>query len=675
MSDPSDSPDSQAGALQQSLRASWRKWRGGADDLLPRSIEVMQSHRVLVIRILVVIHDCLIGFAAYLAAAHLIASANGAAVNALGDATVFMFLIGGVSVAFGLNRGLWRYSSIPELLAIGNTAIASVGLLLVSRAVAGIPDMVWQAVVVAGAFVVIGLSATRLAYRLWRNLRVRREGAAKPTAAVLFGATANAEAFIKSLSDQPNLNYRALAVFDDRHRRAGLRIRGVPVVDTIAELDALADAAERREQPVDSVILTRENNRFQSSALDAVIQWAGARDIRLLRLPDLSKIHTANPKAFEPYPLKIEDLLSRPYKSLDTSAARRLLSGQTVLVTGAGGSIGSELCRQILKMHPGRIVLVDHSEFNLYRIGQELEDCATTTEVVARLGNVRSEPRVRAIFEEFRPDYVFHAAALKHVPLVEAQPIEGLNTNVLGTCHVAHAARDAGAKALVLISTDKAVNPTNVMGATKRLAERYCQMLDQQGGMRCITVRFGNVLGSSGSVVPRFERQIRSGGPITITHPDIVRYFMTVSEACHLVLHASAMAAKNTDERGFVHILDMGDPVKIVDLAKRMIVLSGLRPGDDIELEFVGLRPGEKLYEELLSDSETRIETGFPGVVAVGSKVIDVGAAPRILEDIRAVIASSEDRAARQLLQALVPEADLTVDQQAAPFTDVRASA
>jgi O-antigen biosynthesis protein WbqV len=339
------------------------------------------------------------------------------------------------------------------------------------------------------------------------------------------------------------------------------------------------------------------------------------------------------------------------------------VQGRRVLVTGAGGTIGSELARQVAALGPALLVLLDNGEFALWQIDIELADSHPAVPRRTVLADVRDEPRLRLLMEELRPELVFHAAALKHVPMVEANPLEGLLTNAAGTRHVADSARAAGVRAMVLISTDKAVNPSSLMGASKRLAEKYCQGLDiaargPAGGMRCITVRFGNVLGSTGSVVPLFQRQLARGGPLTVTHPDMRRYFMTVREAVGLVLQASVVGSGDTALRddGGIFVLDMGEPVKIVDLARQMIRLAGLRPETDVEIRFTGLRPGEKLFEELFHGREPPTPTGHPGLLMASPRTADPAIVGRAIDEIAAACRGGNARLALALLGRIVPE-------------------
>ncbi|MEM8986316.1 MAG: polysaccharide biosynthesis protein [Pseudomonadota bacterium] len=358
--------------------------------------------------------------------------------------------------------------------------------------------------------------------------------------------------------------------------------------------------------------------------------------------------------------LEPSQLLERPAKRIDKRASRKFITGKRVLITGAGGTIGSELVRQVLAFEPEHLTIVDNSEFNLYQIDLELRERSHKIARMTRLADVCRRNHLDRIFEESKPDIVLHAAALKHVPMVEENPSVGALTNVLGAKNVFDAAIDYRAETVVFISTDKAVNPTSMMGATKRVAELYAQALDvAQTDTRFVTVRFGNVLGSTGSVVPLFQRQIAKGGPVTITHPDISRFFMTTREAVQLVLQAASLDSAEkgvVTHDGRIFVLDMGEPVKILDLAKRMIRLAGVTPGRDIEISFTGLRPGEKLFEEIFLDSEKLVKTGADGVLLAAPTMIDLPLLNPRLEDVIRSAMNNEDEELAEAVQHLVPE-------------------
>jgi O-antigen biosynthesis protein WbqV len=352
------------------------------------------------------------------------------------------------------------------------------------------------------------------------------------------------------------------------------------------------------------------------------------------------------------------DLLGRPQTVLDREAMDRLVRGRRVLVTGAGGSIGSELVRQISARNPAKLILVENSEFQLYAIDREVEETWPQLARDAAIADIRDAERLRWLMHAHRPEIVFHAAALKHVPLLEANPSEGALTNAIGTRNVADAAIGAGVQAVVMISTDKAVNPTNVLGASKRIAEMLCQTLDAAaGGTRFVTVRFGNVLGSSGSVVPLFQRQLAAGGPLTVTHPDVERYFMTIREAVELVLQASVLATSDeASARGGILVLEMGEPVRIQDLARRMIRLAGKRPDIDVTVAFTGLRPGEKLFEELFHAEEQATPTSITGIKLAQSRAADLARLRAALDRLEALARAGDAEATLAAMRELVPE-------------------
>jgi O-antigen biosynthesis protein WbqV len=392
---------------------------------------------------------------------------------------------------------------------------------------------------------------------------------------------------------------------------------------------------------------------------------ADREGLRVARAPRPTALDSEASSHLDLKPVAIEDLLNRAQVKLDRDGMARLVAGRRVLITGAGGTIGSELVRQVAALRPSLLVLLDNGEYALWQIEQELGDFAGLDARIV-LADIRDAARVQAVMDTHRPELVFHAAALKHVPMVESNPGEGLLTNAAGTRNVADAARAVGASAMVLISTDKAVNPTSVMGAAKRLAEMYCQALDiearQRGGMRCITVRFGNVLGSTGSVVPLFQRQLARGGPLTVTHPDMERYFMTVREAVGLVLQASVVGSDRHIDDGGIFVLDMGEPVKIVDLARQMIRLAGLVPEVDVAISFTGLRPGEKLFEEMFHGREPPAPTEFAGLLMARPRTADPAIVGRAIDEIAALCRAGQEAAALRMLGRMVPEFDHNAD-------------
>lgn len=575
---------------------------------------------------------------------------------------VFVAIASVIGAAIGLNRGVWRYASLADLVAVFKTATATVLVFaLASFLINRLNTVPRSSLLLSWLLLILFLSAGRVAYRILRNFRVRRhsEGRANDRNVIVVGASENAESFIKAVFERSDLPYHVVGMIDPRGRRTGLSIRGVRVLGGLEVLDDALDRFRNSDTPIDTIILTRDGMSGADAGFDSISRVAKANGVQLLRLPEISNMETDSTAAqLQPRPIILEDLLPRRPFKISNEPLRGLVQGTTVLVTGAGGSIGSELCRQLTKIEPQRLILVDSSEFLLYSIDTELRGLARDTVVASRLGNVRDRRQMFSLFHEYKPDYVFHAAALKHVPLVEGQPLEGLATNALGTRNVADAAMAVNATAMVMVSTDKAVNPTNVMGASKRMAEMYCQTLDLLGGTRFLTVRFGNVLGSAGSVVPLFEKQIQAGGPVTVTHPSIERYFMTIPEAVQLVVHAMRHGVSaSAGERGRIFVLDMGRPVKIVDVARKMIRLAGYEPDQDIRIEFVGLRPGEKLFEELFDKQESLLATDVEGLLSACPRTqFKRSTMSAMLDDLAECIAREETNAALSLLKRMVPE-------------------
>jgi FlaA1/EpsC-like NDP-sugar epimerase len=506
---------------------------------------------------------------------------------------------GAVFYAFGLYQGLWRFASVSDLkrilLACGVAGLATPAALVMAQH-AVVPRSVF---ILSPLLLVLLMGGVRFTYRAWKDghFFLRRTGMGTPV--LIVGAGETAMGLIKEL--EASKVWRVVGLVDPGSAQAGRQMAGVPILGGIEDIAAHARRAEARHAIIAMPAASVAERRRATEAI-------GAAGLAAMTVPALDDLLTGRVAISAIRKVELEDLLGRERIELDEAGLSGLLQGKTVLVTGAGGSIGSELCRQISRFGPRQLVFLEQSEFALYSIEQEFAG----RPVSCMVGDVRDAERMKAVFAACRPDVVFHAAAYKHVPLMEgANAWEAVRNNVLGTLTVARAAAAAGASEFVLISTDKAVNPTNVMGASKRLAEVVCQAVQaESSATRFVMVRFGNVLGSSGSVIPLFREQIARGGPITVTHPEIIRYFMLIPEAAQLVMQAGLLAAREA-EGGRVFVLDMGEPVKIVDLARDMIRLSGFSE-DDIRIEFTGLRPGEKLYEELLADGEATLPTPHP---------------------------------------------------------------
>ncbi|MEI6559073.1 MAG: nucleoside-diphosphate sugar epimerase/dehydratase [Rhodospirillaceae bacterium] len=573
---------------------------------------------------------------------------------------------------FGLYRGIWRYASAPDMIQLVKAVTV---LVLVFGAVAvlmplvlPLPNSLPRSVPLILWFVlVVLLGGPRFGYRIFKDgRRIRRmiEEGLGEIPVLLIGVGDAAALFIGSLAHAPDAPYRVVGVLDDKDetRRVGRDIRGVPVLGGLVHLIEVVEGLDRRGLRPQRLILAKSQDEMPAKTLRRLLEQAEALGLPLSRLPSPTEFKEALGEGkVELRPIMLEDLLGRPQAVLDRGAIAGLVGGRRVLVSGAGGTIGSELTRQIAALRPSRLILIENGEFNLYTIDMELRERFPALDVRSVLADVRDRGRIAALFGEHRPELVFHAAALKHVPLVEECPAEGALTNVFGTRNVADAARAVGVLAMVLISTDKAVRPSSVMGATKRVAESYCQALDtlvmsSATPTRFVTVRFGNVLGSSGSVVPLFQRQLARGGPLTVTHPEMRRYFMTVREAVELVLQASAHGIAHPDERGRILVLDMGEPVRILELARQMIRLSGHKPGVDIRIEFVGLRPGEKLFEEILHEAEAPEPTEADGVFVAAPRLIDHQPLSAALTGLEAAARAGDHPAVVAQLRLLVPE-------------------
>ncbi len=586
------------------------------------------------------------------------------------DKAVLFCIVSGASLYFAsLNRGSWRYASIPDLFAILKasffaTTSFTVILFFLSRA-DHLPRVVMP---IAFMFMVFGLSGSRILYRVLQEygyLSVGRKAALdiKQRSVLLYGVSENAESFIRAVRRSAHSPIKIRGILSDEYRE-GFQIQGIKVRGRHTNLDKIIEKLKAGGRGVDEVVIT--NPTIEKALVSDLVRKANAVGLKVSRIPDLSETASIDGGGIDPDPIQISDLLGRPEVDVDLAPVARLIASKTLLISGAGGSIGSELVRQISQFDPKRLVLIDISEHFLYTIDSKIREQFPDLEVIAKIADIRDRDRVNTLIERYKPEVVFHAAALKHVPLMENNILESIKTNILGTRNLADCAIAHGVKTFIMISTDKAVNPTNIMGATKRAAEAYCQSLDLNGSMtRFKTVRFGNVLGSNGSVVPRFEAQIARGGPVTVTHPDIVRYFMTIPEAVRLVLEASSHGMSRQKDRGRILVLNMGEPVRIVDLAEKMIELAGFRPHQDIKIEFVGLRPGEKLYEELFDRRETLDTTDNQNYFLATPRTIDSDTFADAIRGLEgAVSASSESCGVRCLLQ-IVPEytPELNIEQ------------
>lgn len=497
-----------------------------------------------------------------------------------------------VFIPFKLYKSLWRYAGMYELVSVFLASVITNGILFAY--IAFVERLAPRSIfVIAGMIDVFFIGGSRLVYRLYRRLVLGRVIKIDNLKRVLIFGAGDAGAMIaKEMELHPELKYKLIAFMDDSPDKIGRKVNGIPILGGVEDVSDIVD-----KKSIDEIIIAIPSAK--PAVINNIYEQCSKTSCKVKILPSMSQLIDETIMLKKIKDVDIEDLLGRDPVMVDLENVAGYLGGKVVLVTGGGGSIGSELCRQISSYGPKRLLMLDNYENNLYSILNELNAKYPELDIVPIIANVRELERLSEIFNEYKPNIVFHAAAHKHVPLMESHPEEAIKNNVFGTWNVASCADKYKADRFVLISTDKAVNPTNVMGATKRIAEMIIQGLNTKSKTEYVAVRFGNVLGSNGSVIPLFREQIEHGGPVTVTHPDITRFFMTIPEAVQLVIQAGAMA-----EGGEIFVLDMGEPVKIMDLAKNLIRLSGFEPNEDIDIEITGLRPGEKLYEELLMNEE-----------------------------------------------------------------------
>lgn len=608
---------------------------------------------------LVLLHDTAVAFLAVVAAFFLRLgfTASSQVETILEQAVIYAGIAFIVYLFTGLYRHVWAYVSFADGVNIVRSATLVALLFLPLMFLVTRLEAVPRSVPVISWFVLIAfLAAPRLAYRLVKDKRFGFLGAAQAAKepVLLIGAGDEAAHFIRATQQDSDSPYRVVGLVTATPARVGQMIHGVEVLGLERDVDRIVARLGSRGRKPRRLVLARPDTTAES--VRALLREAQSIGATLSRLPPPADVRDYDEPDVVPRPIALEDLLGRPARSLDVEAMYGLIRGRRVMVTGAGGSIGSELVRQVAAAEPQSLCLLDHGEFNLYAIEHEVRTRWPHLSVSPVLADVRDSARIASVFKRETPGIVFHAAALKHVPMVEFNPIEGLATNTIGTRVVADACLSQGVPEMVLISTDKAVNPANVMGAGKRLAELYCQAADvAHTGTRFITVRFGNVLGSAGSVVPLFQRQLDAGGPLTVTHPDIERFFMTIGEAVELVLQAAALGPGRNDE-GAIYVLDMGAPIKIIDLARQMVRLAGKVPDEDIKIEITGLRPGEKLYEELFHGQEPPVGTDMDGILIARPRATDLDTIAARLDALADACRRQDESAARAIVSDLVPE-------------------
>ncbi|HVV68966.1 MAG TPA: nucleoside-diphosphate sugar epimerase/dehydratase [Gammaproteobacteria bacterium] len=541
---------------------------------------------------------------------------------------------------FGLYRGIWRFASLPDLMrivkAVVTAVILTIVILFLDKRLIQVPRSIFP---LYGLLLIMFLGGSRFLYR-WSKDKGKRHG----KRVLIVGAGQAGEGIARDLKRDVNREYHAVAFVDDRVSKEGQEIQGIRVVGTTRVIPAIV-----KRYQIDLIIIAMPSAR--SADMRRIVEYCESTGVPFRTLPGLDHLASGNVKIDALREVSLEDLLGRDPVSLDWQDIRRGIEERTVMVSGGGGSIGSELCRQVARLAPKKLIVIEQNEYNLYSLKMEISQKFPEIDFMGYLVDVTDRVAVREVMCQNRIDVVFHAAAYKHVPMLESQLRVAIHNNTLGTQILAEEAVATKVKKFVLISTDKAVNPSNVMGATKRAAEIFIQNYNAHSDTKFITVRFGNVLGSAGSVVPLFRKQIESGGPVTVTHPEITRFFMTIPEATQLILQATVMGSG-----GEIFVLDMGDPIKIRYLAEQMILLAGLTLGEDIEIQYTGLRPGEKLYEELFHESEALKKTAHEKILQASYRERDW---PKLLETLKEMKqACDENKESKlwHLLLLLVPE-------------------
>jgi len=539
----------------------------------------------------------------------------------------FVVYSGFIYVVSGLYKAKWRFTSLPDLFNIVRAATILAATLLALDYVVVAPNVYGTfffgkiTIVLYWLLQIAFLSGPRIAYRYFRYTRTLQHAKAGGSTPILVvGRTADADVLLRAIESGAVTKIRPVGILSPSMADRGQAIRGISVFGGPDDIEGVVAELSKRDINVTRLVLT-PSALVPEAKPETILMRARRLGLATSRLPSLD----AGGEALQLAPVNVEDLLLRPRVKIDYHRLEGFVQNKSIIVTGGGGSIGAEICDRIVTFGAGRVLVIENSEPALHAVLEMLAAKQSKAKIEGRLADVRDRTRIFRLMNAFRPDIVFHAAALKHVPLLEQDWAEGVKTNVFGSVNVADAAIAAGAAAMVVISTDKAIEPVSVLGASKRLAEMYCQALDNDfarraaphaRAMRLIAVRFGNVLASNGSVVPKFKAQIEAGGPLTVTHPEMVRYFMTIREACDLVVTAASHAFQAGQAGVAVYVLNMGQPVKIVDLAERMIRLSGLEPGRDIDITFTGIRPGERLQEILFAREEPTAPIGIEGIVA-----------------------------------------------------------
>ncbi|MCK5876075.1 MAG: polysaccharide biosynthesis protein [Candidatus Marithrix sp.] len=547
----------------------------------------------------------------------------------------------------GLYKGVWRFASLPDLVTILRTSIIGTFIVVLVLVLFNRLEFIPRSSLIFYPFLLIAtLGMPRLLYRLWHehSLKFILTDNSQPQQVLILGSGSSGDMLVRDMLRNRGSGYMPVGFLDDRKRLHGGKVQGVPVLGSIDKLSEIIESLK-----VDIIIIaipsaTEEQMRH-------IIELCEQCSVPVRTLPKLDRVINQQVNLNDLHPVAIDDLLGRAKIQLDWQIILAGLQSKVVMVSGGGGSIGSELCQQIAKLIPTSLIIVERGEFNLYNVEMQVRQEFPDLTLHACLGDITDVIAMRHILQLYQPDIVFHAAAYKHVPMLQSQAREAVRNNILGTHILAKTVVEQGCKAFVMISTDKAVNPTNIMGATKRAAEIICQAMNNKAKTNFITVRFGNVLGSAGSVVPLFNKQIAAGGPVTVTHTEISRYFMTIPEACQLILQAGSMG-----KGGEIFVLDMGKPIKIKYLAEQMIRLSGKNQGQDIKIVYTGLRPGEKLHEELFHVDEKLGKTTHAKILLAAHRSNNLQQLTTILEQLTNACNNYAEDEIVDIVQHMVPE-------------------
>ena len=574
--------------------------------------------------------------------------------------TILITIIGAIVYRLtGLYKGIWRYASINDLLNIVKaSSILIATFLILMFAVTRLESFPRSVLFINWFVLIILLSGSRAIYRLYKDKKLFLKSITKNENSIpvlLVGTTNRAELFIREMSRNNNPTHKIIGILDINKNRVGRFIRDIEILGVVQEIPKIIEKLEKDNKKNRPQKIIIASNDLEGNIIRDLLIFTDKTGISLARLPKITDLESdINNEKLKVKPIDVFDLLSRPQALLDRNAMKKFISNKKVLVSGAGGTIGSELVNQIINYKPKEIILLDNSEFLLYKIEKEIEEKNINIKINFLLADIKNSKRIDNIFDNNKPDIVFHAAALKHVPIVEKNPLEGILTNIAGTINIAERCKKYNVAEMVLISTDKAVNPFSVMGVTKRISEKYCQSLAETSQTNFKIVRFGNVLGSTGSVVPLFQKQLEKGGPLTVTHPKMKRYFMTVREAVELVIQSATLENK-TKKRG-IFVLEMGQPIAIIEIAEQLIRLAGLRPNKDIKIKFTGLRPGEKIKEELHYKNEKILKTKNKSIFIVKPKIASHEKLSKSLKNLIDLAKNNKLEECYKIMSTIVPE-------------------